>query len=195
MSTKTNKIKYGLKNVHVGSVSIADDGTVTFGTPKAYPGAVHLTLNPEGEATPFYADNVEYYVANTNNGYSGNLEMAYLYDWFEQEYLGAKLSKEGMIVEVADAEPSPFYMMYQFEGDVNAVKHIFYNVLASRASVDDETKTNNKAPKTTSIPIKAMPINSEFGYLVKSRVPSTASNYATLFTTAPSVPNSNTTGE
>ena len=100
---ETNKVRYGLSNVHVGTVTM-DDGTPTFSIPKAYPGAVNMTLDAEGEQSIFYADNIAYYVTNSNNGYTGELEMAYLYDWFETEYLGNKESQEGMIVEIRDKQ-------------------------------------------------------------------------------------------
>ena len=182
-----NKIRYGLSNVHVGKVTF-ENGTPTFGTPKAYPGAVNITMDPEGESTPFYADNIVYYMATSNNGYTGDLEMAYLYDWFETEYLGHKTSSEGMIVETADAKPSNMYIMFQFEGDVKATKHILYNVHASRPSVEGSTKEDTTTPATTTIPYTAMPLQTTVGQLVKGKVPANASNYADFFTKAPVLP-------
>lgn len=184
---ETNKVKFGLSNVHVGTVTVEED-EVTFGTPTAYPGAVSLTLDVEGDTSPFYADNIVYFTTTTNNGYSGDLEMAYLYDWFETQFLNSETSQEGMIVEKAENLPKAMYLMYQFEGDVNATKHILYNVLPGRPSIEGNTKEDTTEPDTTTIPITAMPIATEFGNIVKAKVPSTASNYATFFTTAPAVP-------
>lgn len=182
-----NKIKFGLSNVHVGTLT-ETDGEYTFGEPQKYPGAVNLTLDPQGETTPFYADNIVYYTTSTNNGYSGELEVAYLYDWFEQDFLSNVESNEGMIVEVADALPKSMYLMFQFEGDKKATKHIMYNVLPARPNVNGQTREDTTTPTTVTIPITAMPLVTEFGNIVKAKCPSTASNYGTFFTSVPTIP-------
>ena len=184
---ETNKVRYGLSNVHVGTVTMGD-GTPTFSVPKAYPGAVNMTLDAEGEQSIFFADNIAYYVTNSNNGYTGELEMAYLYDWFETEYLGNKESQEGMIVETSDVPTQMAYIMFQFEGDVNATKYIIYNATFSRPSLEGSTKEDTTEPNTTTIPFTSVPLVTEFGKIVRAKVPSTASNYATFFKTAPTVP-------
>lgn len=183
-----NKIRYDLKNVHVGSLTFDEKNTPIFGVPKAYPGAVHITMNPEGESSQFYADGITYYVSNANNGYAGELEMAYLYDWFETDYLGSKTSIEGMIVETADNKPKAMYLMFMFEGDVAATKHILYNVQASRPSMEANTKKDTIEPETTTIPYTAMPLETTTGAFVKAKCPKGASNYETFFTDAPVLP-------
>ena len=74
IASKPNKVKFNLKNVYVAEL-IENDGQYSFGTPKAFPGAVSISLDPEGESTPFYADDIVYFRSNGNNGYLNNNNM------------------------------------------------------------------------------------------------------------------------
>lgn len=187
MQKEANKVQYGLSNVHVGTVEIKD-GVTTFGTPIAYPGAVSLKLDPEGDTSPFYSDNVVYYTTSTNNGYTGELEMAYYYDWFATQFIGLIESKEGLVVENSDANPKPMFVMFQFEGDESATKHILYNVLPSRPNIEGNTKEDKTDPSTTTIPITATPLKTDFGNIIKAKCPKTSAKYTTFFTAVPTVP-------
>ena len=59
-----DKVKFGISNVHY---AILDGENNTYGTPVAIPGAVSLSLEPSGDTTPFYADNIQYFVAVANS--------------------------------------------------------------------------------------------------------------------------------
>ena len=80
-----NKVKYNLKNVHAAKLTeTADDGgtpVFAYAAPKAIPGAVSISLDAEGETSPFYADGIVYFRSVTNNGYSGDLEIALIPEW------------------------------------------------------------------------------------------------------------------
>ena len=70
-----NKVKYGLKSVYYAVATIdAATNSATYGTPKAWPGAVNLSLDAEGNTTKFRADNIDYWVGQSNNGYSGDFD-------------------------------------------------------------------------------------------------------------------------
>lgn len=187
-----NKIRYGLSNVHIGTVTLGEVGSdPTFGVPKSYEGAVSLKLDAEGEQSVFYADNVAYYVSNSNNGYSGELEMATLPDWLLTEFLGHVKSKEGDVVEISDSKEVAAYIMFQFEGDQSATKHIIYNSTFGRPSIEGNTKEDATDPSTTTIPFKAIPLQTKFGKIIKAKVPSTSSKYENFFKSAPTVPTAN----
>lgn len=158
MSGKTNKVKYGLKNVHVAPLTETDAGIVSFGTPRRIPGTVNLSLPPVGETTPFYADDIEYFTSITNNGYEGNIEFALVPDWFKAEYLGETVDENFVQIEHSDVQPSPFALMFEFDGDKRKTRHVLYNCKASRPNLEGETKTNNTTPKTETLPVVVKPL-------------------------------------
>lgn len=152
----SNKIKFGLKNVHYAVVTEAG-GEVQYGTPKRIPGAVNLTLDAAGESVQFYADDIVYYEENTNNGYEGSLEMALISDEFRVDVLGDEIDDNGAIVETANAKPKKFALLFEFDGDAKKTRHVMYNVLPTRPSVSGATRTNTKEPQTETMTIAARP--------------------------------------
>lgn len=153
-----NKIKYGLKNVYYAKATIATDGSATYDTPVAFPGAVSLSLDPQGENTPFYADNIVYWVGVSNQGYEGDLEIARVTDDFKKDILGYITDGNGALVEDANAGAQHFALMFQFEGDEKATRHVMYNCVAQRPSTSGATKEESIDPATETVSITATTI-------------------------------------
>lgn len=183
----TNKVRFGLKNVHTVPLTIKD-GEYTFGVPEPYPGAVSINIDPEGETTPFYADDIVYHQSTSNNGYSGDLEMAYLTDNFQTKYLNYIVDSNGNIVELADGDNAPFGLMFEFDGDQNAVKHFLYHCVATRPTIEGNTKEETKEPQTSSIPFSATPIQVGDKKIVKTQAKKGDKNYDDFYTKAPTLP-------
>lgn len=145
-----NKVKFGLEKVHV---AFFDEELGTFEKPQHIPGAVNLALTGEGEPYTFYADNIGYYVVNSNNGYSGDLEMALIPDWFSVEALGWEIDDNGMIVEVADGKQKPFALLYEVKGDQNNKRYIYYNCMSSKPTEEHSTETESREVNTQTLTI------------------------------------------
>lgn len=159
MSSATdNKIKYGIKNVYYAIATIAANGSATYGAPKALKGAVSLSMEPQGDSTPFYADNIVYYTSVANNGYEGDLELALIPDQFLTDILGMTKNADNVIYEDAGADPVHFALLFQFEGDQKATRHVLYNCTATRPSAAGNTKEDSIDPATESVTITATTI-------------------------------------
>ena len=156
MANNPNKIKYNLKNVHVAKLTVNPDGTYTYGTPKAIPGAVSLTLDAEGDNTPFWADGIVYYRTISNNGYTGSLEMALIPDWFRKEFLQEILDSNGVLVESANLTDQVYFaLLFEFDGDVRKIRHVMFKCTASRPSVSSQTKEATITPVTETLNLTA----------------------------------------
>ena len=178
----SNKVKFGLKNVHYAVITeTVTDGevSITYDIPVAIPGAVNLTLDAAGESVQFYADDRVYFEENTNDGYTGNLEIALIPDDFRKDVLGDELDANGALIENKDAKAKHFALMFEFDGDAKKMRHVLYYVLASRPSVSGSTRTNTKEPQTETMNITARPAPDTGD--VKAKVPQGSDAYDTFF--------------
>lgn len=187
-----NKIKYGLKNVYV-SVQTEAGGTYSYAAPVSIPGAVSLSLEAQGEDSPFYADDVVYFMTKGNNGYSGDLEIALIPEWFRTNILGETADTNGVLAEYADgAEATKFALLFEFSGDANQIRHVMYNCTCSRPSVGSQTKAETIEPQTEALTITCTPRTDG---LVKAKTgdgTSTSSSTYTSWYTTVYVPSTST---
>ena len=151
-----NKVKFGLSNVHIAKIT-ETDGEITYGTPFAMPGARSLTADPEGETTPFYADNIKYYIATSNQGYTGDLEIAMLVKEFFTQILGQKEDTNGAIFESADDVNARFALMGEIDGDVKKRRFVYFDCTATRPSAEMNTVEESKEPQTDTVSITMSP--------------------------------------
>ena len=155
-----NKVKFNLKNAHYAMLSIAADGTVSYGPPVALPGAVSISLDANGEPENFYADGVAYYVINNNMGYDGDLELAIIPESFRVDALNETLDDNNVLVENANTELNSFALLFEFDGDVRHIRHVLYNCSASRPGIEGQTNEESRQVQTETLTIKATPLAS-----------------------------------
>lgn len=177
----SNKIKYGLKNVHYSVITEAG-GVVHYATPVAIPGAVNISLSPAGEKVEFYADDLLYFGTNTNQGYEGTLEIALIPDSFRKDVMMEEEDANGAYIENSSATPKNFALLFEFNGDVKATRHVLYKVNAARPDVAGSTKTKNIEPQTETLNIVASPATDT--YYVKASLPASAADAYTNFFSA-----------
>ena len=173
-----NKVRYGLKNVHYATVTFASDGTPTFGTPVAIPGAVSANLSKNGDTYTFYADDGSYFELGDNASYEGDLVIALIPQSFRVAALGETLDGKGVLFEDSNPTRGHFALLFEFTGGVNAIRHVLYNCTAAENTIEGQTKGENieVQPETLTITAKALPN----GDPVKARTGDTtdASTYA-----------------
>lgn len=155
-----NKIKYGIKNVYFAAITGKDaqTGAVTYGTPVAEPGAVSISLSPEGSNDPFYADDVVYYRTSSNNGYTGSIEFAKISEAFRETILQETKDNNSVFIENANnAEPVHFALLFEFTGDAHKIRHVLYDCTATRPNIESQTKEAAASPVTESFDLTVDP--------------------------------------
>ena len=176
-----NKVLFGLSNVHVAKMT----GEGKWEAPTPIPGAVNMSIDPEGDQSVFHADNIAYHTTNTNAGYSGELEMALIPNAVLAWMLGWEVDKNGALVEVADGVPTPFALLFNVQGDQRPRSAVYYKITASRPSSEHATTEDTADPTTMKLPFVATPYTKEGKNYVKSIIEESAENtaiYKTFFT-------------
>lgn len=155
--TAENKVEFGLRNAHYAIATLDDaTGKITFGAPKKLPGATSLSLDVAGDLIQFKADDVDYYTNPNNQGYSGTLTLARVTDEFKVDILGEEKTADGVMVEAADAQTKRFALMFEFQGDAKAIRHVMYYCSANRPPIGSTTKDKGD-PNTTDLSVVVSP--------------------------------------
>lgn len=178
-----NRVSFGLKNVHYAVISAGESGAITYGTPVKIPGSVEISLEPRGDMSEFYADDILYYSAANNQGYDGTLTIAILPEEFAVECLGeVKDSTDMVLTEKANLVGKNFALLFEFEGDVKCTRHVLYNCSANRPTVASSTKTNTKEPNTTELSFVSSPRESDLAVKTKTTATTPAAIYDAWYT-------------
>ena len=162
MPKKKNKVKFNICNVHYAILTVAEDGTFSFGTPVPMPGAVSLSLDANGEPSNFYADGYAdgyaYYTISNNMGYEGDLELAMVPESFRTDVLKEELDSNSVLIENANVETENFALLFEFDGDQRKIRHVLYNCAASRPGIESQTNEEEVEVQTETLSITASPL-------------------------------------
>lgn len=149
-----NKVMYGLSDV---AYAVFDDKTNTYGAWVSMPGASQLGVSAEGSSDTTFADNVPYYVANKNSGYSGSFTTKMLPEAFYTDVLGEVKDEEtGGIYEDTSAVPKTVALRFKVNGNVNDEATVFYNVSFARPAGDHATNEDSLSIHDISLDYKAI---------------------------------------
>ena len=156
VQAKENKVEFGLRNCYYAVVTVEESGKITYGAPKKLPGAVSITFDKSGDLIRFKADDIDYYTNANNQGYEGTLTLARVPEEFRTEVLKEKKTEKGVLIENSDAQTANIALMFEFQGDVKATRHLLYYCSVNRPSVGSTTKDSGD-PNTTELAMVASP--------------------------------------
>ena len=155
---KKNRVKFNICNVHYALITLDAEGNATFAKPVPMPGAVSLSLDPNGEPSNFYADGYAYYTISNNMGYEGDLELAMVPESFRTDVLKEELDKNKVLVENANVETENFALLFEFDGDVRKIRHVLYHCSAARPNIESQTNEDEIEVQTETLAITASPL-------------------------------------
>jgi len=107
------------------------------------------------------------------------LEMALTPDSFRVDVLGDEIDTNGALIENANAATKKIALMFEFDADANKIRHVNYNVMVARPSVEGSTKSEKKEPKTETMDITIRPALDTSD--VKAKLEQGKAGYETFF--------------
>lgn len=151
-----NKVLYGMSKCYIAKLT-ETDGEITYDTPFEMPGVVGLSPEPQGETTKHYADNIVYYIANSNQGYEGELVITLTPEEFFTKILGQTKDTNGAIIENANDKTARFALMFEGQGDKTARRWVYWDCTATRPTREHNTTEESIEVATESITITMSP--------------------------------------
>ena len=182
-----NKVEFGISELHVGTWTVAQDGTVTMGTPYHQAGAVSFSPEENSEQNTFYADNIAYWSGYSGGTIEGDLEVAMFDDAFKTQFLGYVALADGGLANVKNATKPNVYVAFQVEGDAESRRVIMYNCSLGAITREYNTIEESKEPTTETLAVTCTGDNNTGATMAVYKTGD--AGYATLFTSpaAPSI--------
>ena len=187
------KVRFGISDVYYAVMTESTASgvtTISYGSKKAIPGAVSLTLDVEGDTNDFYADNMVYASFDSNNGFSGTLTIADVPESVYTDLLGYyKDSTTSLLTELATTNEVYFGMMCKVSSNEDPIGFKFYKCALSRPAFAANTTTETIDPDTQELSLRVMPVAAASGaVIVKSHQVLTSSSAESTFFTSIALP-------
>lgn len=160
-------LAYGINKMYY-AVRTLSGSTYTYGSPVRLVGARQVSINAEGSTEKFYADNGVYYIADSNAGRSGSIEVVGLNDQALKDLFGYVTDDNGIVLEDADAHSAEVALLFECENDgPNPTRFIMYGVKFTRPSEEHNTKEDSVTPDTVTVDYEAAPVEFTWGSSTK----------------------------
>ena len=184
----SNKVTFGLKNVHYAVATPNEDDTWTFSEPKRLIGAQELTAEVIAGKTDVYADDRILATLVSNSGSTITLKLTELDDDFKVDALGFARDINGNLIELVTHKIKTFALGYEIQGDAKA-RRIWY-FLCTASPVGDSTKSKAESiePNSVSLTITARSVEVGNHSVIRTIAKFGDSNYGSFFTAVPGLP-------
>lgn len=162
------KVKFGLKNVywHPLTEETGEGGTIamSYGTPIRIPGAVNLTLDiNQSDSEPFYADDSVYYLLpGSDDGRTGNLEVALFPDEIKTAAMNYIKDNNGVVLETTITDLIYGALTFEISTDTKARRFVYYKVGLGKPSLSASTTAGSKTPQTETAAVNCLPTTKTF---------------------------------
>lgn len=154
-----NKVQFGVKNCHFAEITVAEDGSLTYGTWDSVPNAVNFTADPNVASQKEYGDDGLVYEASTTTDATMTLELTTITDEIRKKYLGYEDASDGGLFQVTDGPKKFFGVAIEFNGDAHKTRHVFFKcTLSDGETTQGQTNADNVTFQHGTITLTAYPV-------------------------------------
>lgn len=187
----SNKVTFGLSNVHYSLATVGENNTWVFSNPKRLIGAQEITTEAIGGSTQVYADDKVVATLVGNSGTTVTLKFSEIDDTFKKDIFGFKTDSQGNLVEIINTETKTFALGYEIQGDIHARRILYFLCTATPIADGSKTKADSIEANAITLNITARPIESGNDLIMRSISYPDNPNYASFLSSTPVVPTFN----
>lgn len=152
------KVLHGLDMFHLALLTSDTTAGVEYDAPEAVLGAVNVSVQPNMESNPFYADNSVFTVLNSLGDIDVDMEAADLPFELQKKIFG---HKEENGVQFASKDDISAELALGFRAKTSTGEYRFYWFLKGKPEllpIEHQTDEGNTTPQTAKLKLKFMPL-------------------------------------